>query len=180
VIGRVSRQERSFAAVLFSSMGATMKAYIAFLLTISINLLGVVACADAATTDPIKVIYRVSGVRDSGDAMNVGRATSFNCSNFSGVSERVVIQVRNPGGQLLATKSYTVPANGTVTASTHLTDLFGDDSLNTFGVSQGLAVIYSTTTVMICNAMIVDAGSASVLAVTLPMVRFNSWAGSQE
>ena len=47
-------------------------------------------------------------------------------------------------------------------------------------VLEGLGVISSTSVLVICNAMIVDAASTSVHAVTLPVVRFNSWPGSQE
>jgi hypothetical protein len=157
-----------------------MKLYWTSFFAAFIALLNAVALGQAATTDPLKIIYRASGVKDSGDGMNVGRATSFHCSNFSPATERVVVQVRNPAGALLANKTYNVGTLATLSVSTHLTDIFGDSSLDTFGVSEGLANIFSTTTLMICNAMIVDAGSASVLAVTLPMVRFNAWAGSQE
>jgi hypothetical protein len=51
----------------------------------------------AANTDPVEAIYRLSGVRDSGGGMNAGRATSFHRSNFSSVTERLVMVRFNPG-----------------------------------------------------------------------------------
>jgi hypothetical protein len=47
------------------------------------------APADAAQGDPEVIIYRFPGVRDDGATTNVGVATVFHCTNFSGVPEPV-------------------------------------------------------------------------------------------
>ena len=44
--------------------------------------------AIAAADDPLQLIYRVSGVFDSGDVTNVGMATTFFCTNFGNVAEK--------------------------------------------------------------------------------------------
>ena len=40
-----------------------------------------------AVGDPQKLIYRISGVTDSGDEEGVGVATAFHCTSFSTVVE---------------------------------------------------------------------------------------------
>ena len=50
--------------------------------------------AIAAADDPLKVIYKVSGVIDSGSASFTGIATVFFCTNFSNVPEVVRISLR--------------------------------------------------------------------------------------
>ena len=157
-----------------------MKSYANSLFFACVVLFAGTPSLHAATGDPLKAIYRVSGVTDSGGGSNVGRATSFHCSNFSSVTERILIQIRGAVGQLVASKSFDVPTQATLSTGTHGTDIFLDGSLGTGLVLEGLAVIQSTSSLVICNAMIVDAASTSVHAVTLPMVRFNPWPGSQE
>ena len=157
-----------------------MKQYANSLFFACVALLAGTASLHAASGDPLKTIYRATGVTDSGQGTNVGRATAFHCTNFSSVTERLVIQIRSPVGQLLTNKSFDFPSHATLSASTHLADLFFDSSLGTGLVLEGFVVISSTSALIICNAMIVDAASTSVNAVVLPMVRFNPWPGSQE
>ena len=61
--------------------------------------------AIAAADDPLQLIYRVSGVFDSGDVTNVGMATTFFCTNFGNVAEKVRIR--------LLTEDGGTPANNT-------------------------------------------------------------------
>src|SRR5262245_65802526 len=83
----------------------------------------------AATSAPEVSIYRVSGVLDDG-ATN-GTATSFHCTNFSGVTETIRIVVRSAGGTLMANASFTVPHLTTKTASTKHVVIYDDAPLFT-------------------------------------------------
>jgi hypothetical protein len=54
----------------------------------------------AATTDPEVIIYRFPGVHDDGGATDVGVATVFFCTNFSGVIETVRFVTRQSNSTL--------------------------------------------------------------------------------
>lgn len=135
-----------------------------------------------STLDPEKLIYRTSGVRDTGSAGNVGTATSFHCTNLSKVSEKLRIRVLNFNGGLISDLSFTIASAQTFTASTHGTAVFSEDSFMSTGkvINQGVAAIISTTVNMICSAMIVDAASATPNGFALHLVRFNALPGTME
>jgi hypothetical protein len=134
-----------------------------------------------AVTDPLKIIYKVSGVNDTGDATNVGIATSFICTNFGNVEEKLRFLVREENGNA-TTKFLNVGSGETVTASTHFTNVFSEDLTLTPGISirQGAAAISATSVNVFCSAMIVDAASSSPNGIALHLVRFNPAPGTQE
>lgn len=135
----------------------------------------------AALGGPQSLIYFVPGVYDNGGADNTGRATTFFCTNASTVAETLRVVVRSAGGTIVSDLSFNLASAQTFTLSTHFTVPFGEDaSLATGGVNGGFAFIFSTTQLMFCSAMIVDASSASVLGIALHMVRFAPLAGTQE
>jgi hypothetical protein len=115
--------------------------------------LGLPAQAEAATTDPEIVIYRFPGVRDDGSASNVGVATAFHCTNFSGVQENVRFVTRATNGDLLNNNLFIINHLSTVTLSTHLTAAYNDGTLGTGVVSQGTTAIAATSTNVICTAI---------------------------
>ena len=135
---------------------------------------------DAGGTELI--LYRFPGVIDNGGAANTGVATSFHCTNFSGVIETLRIVVRNWDGGDVANYSVAITHLATITFSTHFTNVFAVD----FGLSPGIAIIQgtaaiaATSTSIICTAMIVDAASASPVGIALRGIRFNPAPGSQE
>jgi hypothetical protein len=134
-----------------------------------------------AVTDPLLLIYRVPGVRDDGGGFDAGTATTFHCSNFSNVSEKLAFQIRQSNGPVIKDVAFNVPAFGTFTVSTHFTAAYPDDGvLGTGVVQQGSASIRSTTTLMICSAMTINASTTYPLGVDLHMVRFNVRSGSTE
>jgi hypothetical protein len=136
-----------------------------------------------AVGDPLKVIYRISGIADSGSAAGAGQATTIMCTNLSTVTETLSIVVRNFNGVVVVPNTNNpVSPNRTLTLSTHFTNMFFDDVVLSPGIviNQGSAIIRSTTTNMICSAMIVDAASAAGQGIGLHMVRVNPLAGSQE
>ena len=137
--------------------------------------------APLATTDPLKTIYRVSGIRDNGGLANAGVATSFHCTNFSSVPEKIRFFIRNFSAVQVADISRDVPAFRTHTASTHGTAAFNEDTFLAPGIliEQGSAVIQSTSLNVHCSAMIVD-GAAAAVGIALHMVRLNPAPGTQE
>lgn len=137
--------------------------------------------APLATTDPYKVVYRVTGVTDDGDASNAGVATSIMCTNFSQSTEYVQYNVLRYSGSEAMVIFGTVFLRGTITASTHYTNIFYDGvNLNTGAMNQGSIVVSSTTINIHCTAMIVDAASTVPNGIALHMVRFNPHPGSVE
>ena len=81
-----------------------------------VAMLGAILPVQAATTDPLRLIYRISGVTDSGSAPNSGTATAFHCTNFSTVTERIRFLVRKDDGPVAGGRAVDVSPNVTVTA----------------------------------------------------------------
>ena len=139
------------------------------------------AIADAATGDPEVIIYRFSGVTDDGGGANTGVATAFHCTNFSGETENLRFVSRSFNGQLrnnvLAPRTHLQ----TLTAVTHNTNAYNEDSfLNTAELTQGSTAIAATTTSMVCTAETIDASAAKPVGVARHGIRFNPAPGSQE
>ena len=128
------------------------------------------------------ILYRFPGVRDNTGATNTGVATSFHCTNFSGVTETIRFVLRDQDSTVMANATFDLPHLQTVTASTHGTAAFLEDLFLSpgFSIGQGTMAIAATTTSIICTAMIVDASTASPVGVSLRGVRFNPAPGSQE
>ena len=139
------------------------------------------AVAPLATTDPLKPIYRVSGVTNNGVA-NSGVATLFHCTSFSQVTETIRFVVRDFEGSKVGDQSVSVPSLFTRTAATHETNLFAEDKILTPGepIFQGSAQISSTSLQVHCSAMIVDAASNGPQGIALHMVRLNPAGNTQE
>jgi hypothetical protein len=141
---------------------------------------GLAAPAAAATTDPEIIIYRFPGVRDDGSGSNVGVATAFHCTNFSGVQENLRLVTRGGGGDLRNNNLFLLNHLTTVTVSTHLTAAYNDGSLDTGAVTQGTTAIAATSTNVICTAMTIDASNPVPTGVALRGIRFSPVPGSQE
>ena len=136
--------------------------------------------AQAATTDPEVIIYRVSGVVDTGGGGGTGIATAFACSNFSGVPETVRFVVRGPTAALLANAPFTVAHLNTITVTTRAVAMYVEEILNTSLVNLGTAAIAATSVNVTCTAMQVNAEIVSPVGIALHMTRFNPVPGTQE
>jgi hypothetical protein len=122
--------------------------------------------AHAAATDPIMLVYRVSGaINNSGQ--NSG--TVIYCSSFSDVAESFEIVIRDSQGNILA--------NSTQTASPFTTFIA---SMQTLGVPTfagiGAASIGSSTASVSCTVWNLISG----LAVPMHMQRYNSIPNTSE
>jgi len=132
------------------------------------------------STDPLIQVYRFSGVRDDGGANLAGTATSFHCTNFSGVTESFRVQVRNFGGTIVGDNTTTIGHNATVTTSTHGTNAYFEDvALNTGLVNQGSARIWASSPSIVCTASTVDAAAAAPAGIALQGIRFNPIPGTE-
>ena len=134
--------------------------------------------AQAAQGDPEIIIYRVSGVLDDG-ASN-GTATSFHCTNFSGVTENVRFVVRGPGAVILFNNFFPIIHLHTLTVSTKEVVIYSDVSLGTGPVQQGTAAIAATSVNVTCTAMQVLPQGALPQGIALHMTRFSPIPGTQE
>src|SRR5262245_61135683 len=108
---------------------------------------GTAVPAFAGVNDPEVIIYRFPGVFDSGHATNIGVATTFHCTNFSGATENVRFVTRAFNGDLLSNVASNIAHLSTMTASTHGTTMYTDQSpnLNTGIVNQGTTAIAATS-----------------------------------
>jgi hypothetical protein len=117
---------------------------------------------------------------DDGAADNSGIATSFNCSNVSGLSAQVRFLVLGPSGAVEANVTATIPHGATSTASTHLSASYSTNvPLATGVVSQGAVNIESTQSGVFCNAIVTDAADAGN-GFDINMVRVNPHPGTVE
>ena len=100
--------------------------------------IGMAAPASAGVSDPEVIIYRFPGVRDDGNNDNVGVATVFHCTNFSGVTETIRFVTRAVLGQLITNLAFNLNHLQTGTFSTHATNAYANDTaLNTGSVYSG-------------------------------------------
>jgi len=137
--------------------------------------------AQAAQSDPEVIIYRFPGVLDNGGAPNMGVATAFHCTNFSGATENIRLVTRNFNGILLTNFLNAIDHLDTHTFVTHATAAYNNDFLlSTAIVGQGTTAIAATSTNIICTAMTIDASTAVPIGVALRGIRFNPVPGSQE
>lgn len=135
--------------------------------------------ANAATSDPEVIIYRFPGVRDDGGAADVGVATVFNCTNFSGAVENIRFVTRRFNGTLLVNNVFNIGHLGSVTVATHSNAAYGSQSLAT-GAVEGTTAIAATSTSMVCTAMTIDAANPKPDGVALHGVRFSPIPGTEE
>jgi hypothetical protein len=143
--------------------------------------IGMSAPASAATTDPEVIIYRFPGVRDDGGTANVGVATTFHCTNFSGATELVRWVTRQSNGTLLSNVTFNISHLSSVTASTHSTAAYAkQEFLDTGLVVQGTTAIAATSINIICTAETIDASTLAPVGVARRGIRFSPVPGSQE
>jgi hypothetical protein len=143
--------------------------------------IGMAVPASAATTDPEVIIYRFPGVRDTG----TGVATSFHCTNFSGVTETVRMVLRDASATIVSNNTYTILHLRTITVSTRLNAAYLHDLtipiLAPSGIfAQGTVAIAATSINIICTAMTIDASNPVPTGVALRGIRFAPVPGSQE
>ena len=139
--------------------------------------------ATAITFPTLTTIYVGSGVTDTGSATEDGVATSFHCTNVSGVAATVRYLVLHSNGAIAGSLTLSAPHGATVTASTHAVFLFteGTNQINpTVMVQQGGINIESTQSGVFCTAMIVDAAAAVPNGIDLHLVRVNPHPGTVE
>ena len=136
--------------------------------------------APSAATDPLKVIYRVSGIYDNGAISYTGIATVIHCTNYSKVVESLKIKILSNNGSTVLDNLYNISAKSTASFSTHRVSIYLDGAMDTGNVSQGSATISSSTTNIHCTAITVDAAASVPSGFPLHMVRFNPQPGSVE
>jgi len=140
------------------------------------------APSPATVFSDLRTIYAGTGVRDGGDLIEAGAATVFQCTNVSGVSERVRFAVLSVAGNFIEGETtVTVPHGRTWTASTHFTVAYNEQSnLNTGIVNEGLVIIEATNSAIFCSAKTVNAGAPVPDGVILDLVRLNQHPGTLE
>jgi len=138
--------------------------------------------AIAASTDPLRVIYKVSGVLDSGAGPNMGYATVFFCTNFSSVEERVRISLRPKNAGAPINNTFNFDPGETQTFATHQALAYNEDNTLAAGIifRQGSAIISATTVNVHCSTAQVNATATVPVSIALHMVRIRPKSNSQE
>ena len=137
--------------------------------------------ASATTFPTLTTIYIGSGVRDDGSGTEAGTATTFHCTNVSGVTTSVRFLVLGSLGAALASTIQAIGHGETRTVSTHFTRAYGENaSLATGLLNEGAVNIESLQSAVFCNAKTIDAAAAPPIGVTLPLVRVNPHPGTVE
>jgi hypothetical protein len=138
--------------------------------------------AAAITFPSLTTIYVGSGVYDSGNADNVGEATSIHCSNVSGVEVQVRALVLRDNGAVAGSLTTNLAHGATFTFSTHQTLTFVDTGdLNTGSVNQGVVNVEATNSAVFCTADRVDAANVKPIFMSpLHLVRVNPHPGTVE
>jgi hypothetical protein len=143
-------------------------------------IVALLAGPTAAITFPsLTTIYVAAGVKDDGGAANIGLATTFMCTNVSGGPASIRYLVLNGGGAIAGQLSFQVQHGATNTVSTHSTNTFSENNLNTGAVEQGAVNIEATESGVFCTAFIVDAADPGELG-QLHLVRVNPHPGKVE
>jgi hypothetical protein len=132
--------------------------------------------AQAAVGGPEVIIYRVSGVVDDNNVL----ATSFHCTNFSGVTETVRVAVRALNGALVANVPVNVAHLSTTILSTHDVFIYGDISMATGAIVGGTAAIAATSVNVTCTAMQIQTNVTNPVGIALHMTRFNPISATEE
>ena len=134
------------------------------------------APASAGVNDPEIIIYRGSGVLDTGGGDHTGAGTAIHCTPFSGVTENVRFVVRNRVSTIVANVVMTIQHLNTGTVLTKATFIYDGTDMNTGPITQGTVAIAATSINVTCTAMQVDAsaaGASSPQTAVLHMTRFN-------
>ena len=139
------------------------------------------APASAITFPSLTTIYIGSGVRDDGSVSHAGTATTFHCSNVSGVTAQIRFLVLGASGIVEGNHTRAVSHGQTVTISTHDTvTWFETTELNTGLVNEGVINIESTQSGVFCTAKTIDAALVSPVGVPIDLVRVNPHPGTVE
>jgi len=150
---------------------------------IAAAVLAFVEPAQAGVNDPEVLIYRGSGVLDTGGGSFTGNATAFHCTNFSGVNENIRFVIRNANTTIVANQIIVAGHLGTVTVLTKDPVLFPIGIrliLDTGVVQQGTVAIAATSINVTCTAMMIQASTANAVGIKLHMTRFNPIPATQE
>jgi hypothetical protein len=139
------------------------------------------ACVQAQAQAALTLLYFFTGIHDSGDTINVGKATLINCSNFSGANRQIQTVLFDQSGAVKSNNTFTIAHPHTLIVATHAVAVYPTEtSLNTGAISHGLAAVLSDNPNIVCTAFIVDAATSPLIGIDLHGVRFNPIAGSQE
>ena len=129
--------------------------------------IGMAAPVSAAVNDPEVLIYRFPGVRDDGGAQNVGVATVFHCTNFSGATEMMRFVTREFDGTLKTNAFPPINHLSSLTIVTHIVAAYGNNQLSmaTGAVLQGTTAIAATSINIICTVETINASTAAPTGV---------------
>jgi hypothetical protein len=137
--------------------------------------------ASAITFSKLTTIYVGAGVRDDGGADHIGVATSFHCSNVSGLTATVRFVVLAQNGSSAGSFTANVVHGSAITVSTHATNAYIEThSIGTGGLHPGVVNIESTQSGVFCTAEVIHAASTVPVGVSRNLVRINPHPGTVE
>lgn len=152
-----------------------MKTYAAFALAVALA-----QPASAITFPSLTTIYVGSGVLDDGGVSDAGTASSFFCSNVSGLTAQVRVLILNENGAAVGNSAATTLPHGiTLVFSTHGTPLF-ESVIGTGLLNAGVVNIESTQSGVFCRGAVVNAAGPRQGSSPVALVRVNAHPGTAE
>ena len=128
----------------------------------------------STVTQAAPLLYKASGVTDTGGAVDTGVASAIHCSNPSSQPVMVGVRIRRPNGTVAGRGSYEILKNETRTFVTRVTSHVSFDvNLNIAPIEQGVAEVYSRSRHIFCTVIVHSAGGTPVpdFMSSLHMVR---------
>ncbi len=133
------------------------------------------------------LIYRASGVIDNrypgyGNPTYIGSATVVTCTNFSTSSQYINMRFVNYDGTNIRELSFIRSRGLSYTVATHAVGAFPASMylVQPVSYSGGSLEISATSPAVICSAVVVDSAGTNAAGISLHLVRFNPYPGTQE
>jgi len=125
-------------------------------------------------TQAAPLLYRASGISDTGGTATTGVASAVHCSNPTNQPVTVVVRIRHPNGTVAGRGSYEILKNETRTFVTRATAFVSfDANLNIAPIERGVAEVLSPSPHIFCTVIVHSAGGTTVpdFMSSLHMVR---------
>jgi hypothetical protein len=136
--------------------------------------------ASAITFSSLTTIYVGTGVMDDGGAPNLGTASSFFCSNVSGLEAQIrILILAGDGNVVVSSTPNSLPHGTSLIFSTHAT-IMGDVLIETGTLNTGAVNIESTQSGVFCRGAVVNASGPRHDASPIALVRVNPHPGTVE
>ena len=138
---------------------------------------GLAQPASATTFPTLTTIYVGAGVSSHNNS-----ATSFHCSNVSGVAVSLRFLLLDAAGAIAGFHTANIVHGRTYSVTTRETNVFVEDFIFAppLQITEGVVNVEATNSAMFCTAKVVDPAADVPTGFSLPLVRVNPHPGTVE